>query len=193
MTGFKRALDHVLQYEGGFVDHPLDKGGATNRGITTATYDAWRKAQGLPTRSVKLISMDEVERIYFEQYWLKVGAHQLPPALAFVSFDAATNHGVHRALVWLDETKDWRVIVAHRLNFYASLDNFAAFGRGWTRRMASVTRVAAELDDQGTVGTNRSLLVFDGDGRQAAVVGFTGKDLLIRVRGDRVYVRPDNQ
>lgn len=190
MTGFKRALAHVLTFEGGFVDHPKDPGGATNRGVTQKTYDHWRLGQGLERRSVKHIHETEVERIYFEQYWLKVGAHQLPPALAFVCFDGAVNHGVHRALSWLAETRDWRVIVAHRLAFYASLTTFDTFGRGWTRRMASVTRLAAELD-----GTNpaadRLLMVFGEDGAQAATVPFS-EDLLIRVRGNRVFVRPDN-
>lgn len=190
MTGFKRALAHVLTFEGGFVDHPKDPGGATNRGVTQATYDGWRKGQGLAVRSVKLITDVEVEQIYFQQYWLKVGAHQLPSPLAFVCFDGAVNHGVNRALAWLAETRDWRVIVAHRLNFYASLGTFDTFGRGWTRRMASVTRLAAELDTP--TETDQLLLVFGEDGAQATTVPFS-QDLLIRVRGNRVFVRPDNQ
>lgn len=190
MTGFKRALEHVLQYEGGWSDNPLDPGGATMRGVTQATYSSWRKAQGLPERSVKFITMDEVEKIYFQNYWLKVGAHQLPPALGFVLFDSSVNHGVNRALGWLAETRDWRVIVAHRLAFYASLSTFDTFGRGWTRRMASVTRLAAELDTPAE--TDRLLMVFGEDGAQAATVPYS-QDLLIRVRGNRVFVRPDNE
>lgn len=188
MTGFQQALRHVLTFEGGYVNHPSDPGGATNRGITQATYDSWRRSQGLETRSVKHIHETEVERIYFEQYWLKVGAHQLPPALAFVVFDTAVNSGVHRALSWLSETHDWRVLVAHRLNFYSNLSAWDAFGKGWTRRMASVTRLAAELD--GDTPETRQVLVFDESGAQAAHVSTSG-DVLIRVRGSRVYVRPD--
>lgn len=188
MTGFRQALDHVLNYEGGFVDHPRDPGGATNKGITQVTYDSWRRGKGLDPRSVRLIEQLEVEQIYFEQYWLRVGAHQLPPALAFVVFDAAVNHGVGRALTWLSETHDWRVLVAHRLNFYSNLSTWDAFGKGWTRRMASVVRVAAELD--GDSPETRQVLVFDESGAQAAHVSTSG-DVLIRVRGSRVYVRPD--
>lgn len=40
---FPRAVDHTLRHEGGYVDHPADPGGATNRGITLATYRAWTK------------------------------------------------------------------------------------------------------------------------------------------------------
>jgi lysozyme family protein len=34
---FAAALAFVLKHEGGYVDHPLDPGGATNRGITRTT------------------------------------------------------------------------------------------------------------------------------------------------------------
>ena len=34
---FEACLAHVLQSEGGYVDHPSDPGGATNMGITIAT------------------------------------------------------------------------------------------------------------------------------------------------------------
>lgn len=189
LTGFGQALQHVLAFEGGFSDHPDDPGGATNQGITQKAYDAWRRSKVLDVRSVKRIEPLEVEQIYFDLYWLKVGAHQLPAPLAFVMFDAAVNHGVGRALAWLAETRDWREVVAHRLLFYASLTTFATFGRGWVRRMASVTRLAVEMEAD--PGDARLLLVFDGAGREAARVPFDGSDLLIRVRGDRVFVRPD--
>lgn len=33
---FVSSLKHVLVYEGGYVDHPKDPGGATNKGVTLA-------------------------------------------------------------------------------------------------------------------------------------------------------------
>ena len=33
-------LPFILRWEGGFVNDPMDKGGATNKGVTIAT---WRK------------------------------------------------------------------------------------------------------------------------------------------------------
>lgn len=191
MTGFKRALDHVLQYEGLYSNHPSDPGGATMRGVTQRTYDSFRRDKGLPVRPVKDISMLEVEQVYFENYWLKVGAHQLPPALGFVVFDSAVHSGVNQALKWLEGTRDWRVYVAHRLQFLTDLDHWPTFGRGWARRMASLIRVAVELDQGETPDSAKQLLVFDEAGKQAAHVRFADGDLLIRVRGNRVYVRPD--
>lgn len=34
------ALKFVLRWEGGFVDHPDDPGGRTNKGVTQKVYDA---------------------------------------------------------------------------------------------------------------------------------------------------------
>ena len=41
-ANFARALPLVFQYEGGYVDHLRDPGGATNLGITRKTLAAWR-------------------------------------------------------------------------------------------------------------------------------------------------------
>jgi len=43
-SAFETALPFVLRWEGGFVDHPADPGGRTNRGVTQRTYDAWRQS-----------------------------------------------------------------------------------------------------------------------------------------------------
>lgn len=182
---FIAALDHVLKYEGGWADHPLDPGGATNFGVTQATYDAWRRGRGEPTRSVRDITRAEVETIYHDNYWLRAGCQDIaPPALALCVFDAAVNSGVGAALEWLRQTRDWPTYQALRLEFLANLSHWPTFGKGWARRIAALTKAAAELD-----APEKLLLVFDGQNNEVARVPFT--DLLLRVRGSRVYVRPE--
>lgn len=66
MSRFDDCLSHILKFEGGFVDHPADKGGATNKGITQAVYDAYRQTN---RRSVKFIEDNEVRDIYQSNYW----------------------------------------------------------------------------------------------------------------------------
>ena len=45
---FDASLPFVLRWEGGFVDHPSDPGGRTNKGVTQAVYDEWRRGTGCP-------------------------------------------------------------------------------------------------------------------------------------------------
>ncbi|MEX0307413.1 MAG: glycosyl hydrolase 108 family protein [Ruegeria sp.] len=39
---FNACLKHILKWEGGYVDHPKDPGGATNHGITHKTLASFR-------------------------------------------------------------------------------------------------------------------------------------------------------
>ncbi len=98
---FVSALPFVLRWEGGFVNHPNDPGGATNRGVTQAVYDQWRRAQGAAPQSVKLITDEEVEAIYETGYWLPAHSHELQTPLDLVQFDTAVNMGVKRAVRFL--------------------------------------------------------------------------------------------
>lgn len=96
---FSECLDFVLEREGGYVDDPADRGGATNFGITQRTYDAWTKAH----KPVKGITRQEIEAIYREGYWDTVRGDDLPEPLNLVMFDSSVQHGPHRASVWLQE------------------------------------------------------------------------------------------
>ena len=66
---YKRALDFVLKWEGGFSNHPNDPGGATNCGVTQKTYDIYRKKKKLALQSVKKISPLEVVDVYDKLFW----------------------------------------------------------------------------------------------------------------------------
>lgn len=92
---FKKALPHILRWEGGFVHHPADPGGATNKGVIQATYNTYRKREGLPPRSVRYITNEEVEDIYYSMYWKnsKHNLDALPYNLALTVFDWHVNSG----------------------------------------------------------------------------------------------------
>lgn len=98
---FKTALAHVLRYEGGYVNHPNDRGGPTNKGITQSTYNTYSKLQGLAIRDVKDIGDDEVGAIYYHSYWLSAHCDKLPSPLNMVVFDTAVNSGPNRAIKML--------------------------------------------------------------------------------------------
>lgn len=98
------ALAFTLKEEGGYVDNPDDHGGATNRGITQATYDTWRDSHGEPRQSVKQIADGEVQGIYGEMYWAPGHCPELSPLLAIAHFDWCVNHGCAGAIKTLQQT-----------------------------------------------------------------------------------------
>lgn len=44
---------YIKKWEGGFVNDPTDRGGATNKGVTIATFEAYCKAKSLPRPNVE--------------------------------------------------------------------------------------------------------------------------------------------
>ena len=96
-AAFEASLPFVLRWEGGFVDHPNDPGGRTNKGVTQKVYDAWRKRQGLPVRDVKRLDDTELHRIYESGYWIPPHCDRLARQLDLVHFDTAVNMGPGRA------------------------------------------------------------------------------------------------
>jgi len=154
---YAQALKQVLKYEGGYVDHPKDPGGPTNKGVTQAVYDSWRKSQNLPTQSVRSINDAEVASIYRNLYWDKIRGDDLPSGVDFAVFDYAVNSGVSRAAKTLqgvvgvtqdgvigpatiEATKTYvaMAVTNKRLAFMQSLSIWSTVGKGWAARIADV-------------------------------------------------------
>jgi len=94
---FERSLQFVLDAEGGFSNDKNDRGGKTNKGIIQKEYDEYRDNRQEDRRSVKEISDDEVEDIYYNQYWVQGKCYKLPWPLCAVHFDGCVNTGVGQA------------------------------------------------------------------------------------------------
>lgn len=103
MAPFDRALEQLAHFEGGFSNNPLDRGGRTFRGITQKAYDAWRKRRHLPSQPVDLVTDEEHDLFYLEEYWQTAGCDQLPELLAIAVFDMAVNSGAWNAKLTLQE------------------------------------------------------------------------------------------
>lgn len=97
---FTDAYNSVLHEEGGYVNDPADSGGATNRGITQATYDVYRASKKQLRRRVQYLTYAETEDIY-KGIWKDCKADELPQGLNIMHFDFAVNAGNHRAAVTL--------------------------------------------------------------------------------------------
>lgn len=87
---------HVMNYEGGYVNHPNDKGGETNRGITLGTLNR-AKQRGIVPQYVSIKELhkypDYVYEVYNLMYYRDPLCHQMPAMLAFAFHDACVNHG----------------------------------------------------------------------------------------------------
>lgn len=53
MASIDKLIPFILKWEGGFVNDPTDRGGATNKGVTIATYEAYCRQKGLPRPTVE--------------------------------------------------------------------------------------------------------------------------------------------
>lgn len=172
---FGRALAFALRWEGGYVDHPADPGGATNKGITQKTYNGYRKAEGLPLRGVEQLEDSEMRVIYFENYWEAGRCPFLPWPVCLVHFDACVNHGIVLAIKLLQgaasAATDGRFgpktraaiagkknvplaldYVSRRRHFYHDLvrrrPKSSAFLRGWMNRMEALAQVVTKSESE---------------------------------------------
>lgn len=96
MADFKKALAKVLAWEGGFVNHPNDPGGATNKGITLKTFNYYFPG-GLA--ALKAITDEQVETIYRSGYWRLIKGDEIESqSVAELLFDYAVNSGKSTAV-----------------------------------------------------------------------------------------------
>jgi len=98
---FPEALPFILAKEGGYTNHPADRGGPTNKGVIQREYDVYREEKSLPKQSVQFISDAEVSDIYRNKYWNAGKCPALPRRLAIVHFDTSINCGVYQAAKFL--------------------------------------------------------------------------------------------
>lgn len=91
--GFITAVELILKHEGGFVNHPADKGGPTNWGITQKVYEAF-KGRPVTLNEMMNMSRNDAISIYKKQYWDKIGGDSLKYySVALTLFDQAVNRG----------------------------------------------------------------------------------------------------
>jgi lysozyme family protein len=167
-ASFTDSMPFILRWEGGYVNHPADPGGATNRGITQSVYDVWRRRMGLPTQDVRQLGDDEMRQIYEANYWVPARCEDLESKLDLAQLDTAVNMGVGRAVRFLQASVGCevdgdfgagtlravqqcgdlaKVLVDYcnqRQSFYdrlvASNPKLAVFQKGWTNRLNALRK-----------------------------------------------------
>jgi lysozyme family protein len=105
------AINSILAKEGGFVDHPADRGGPTKYGITAGTLAGWRKLDRPATRDeIEDLEEEEARAIYRSEYIDRPGFSAIEnPTLFLAVVDVAVNHGPTRAARFLQHALEVRV------------------------------------------------------------------------------------
>jgi peptidoglycan L-alanyl-D-glutamate endopeptidase CwlK len=171
-NNFARVQPFVDKWEGGYVDHPSDPGGATNMGITLATLARWRGHQ-VTKQDVKALTREEAWRIFKSFYFDVVEGDSLPLPLAAIVYDAAVLHGPGRSAEFLQTALNQQgtnvkvdgaigpetikgVSAANlrrlledcitlRESYLRGRPHFPTFGKGWINRINDLRKFAAHL------------------------------------------------
>jgi len=151
---YEESFQKILELEGGVSNHPNDKGGLTNLGITQETYDLYQKKYQ-PNAKPKLVDQiteAEAKEIY-RDYWVQSGADRLAskyPKLAFVRFDTWVNMYVKDG--WVDRdgagSSMSSLLQAREARYRWIVDNDpsqAVFLEGWLNRLKEVEAFANTL------------------------------------------------
>ena len=170
------AIRKILEHEGGYVNHPDDPGGATNKGITIATFRRYIKRNGT-IDDLKALTTQQAVDVYKAQYWDKVRADDLPSGVDYTVADFAVNSGPSRAAKYLQAAigvdQDGKIgpltieaaqsatpraliinINADRLAFMQRIQGgklWTTFGRGWQRRVNDVESTSLALVDAASI------------------------------------------
>lgn len=109
---FKQAILITLDHEGGFVDDPVDPGGATNHGISLrfarangeldADGDGWPDLDvdfdgDIDADDIRKLTADQAVDVYHEAFWKPGGYDAYPGGSGIKAFDLAVNMGPRQA------------------------------------------------------------------------------------------------
>jgi lysozyme family protein len=171
------AIRKILDHEGGYVNHSDDPGGATNKGITIATFRRYIKRNGT-IADLKALTTQQAVDVYKAQYWDKVRGDDLPSGVDYTVADFAVNSGPSRAAKYLQAalgvTQDGAIgpqtiqaaneiinpkaiinkVNADRLAFMKRIQGgklWKTFGRGWQSRVDAVRSTSLALVDAAPV------------------------------------------
>ncbi|MBN9673508.1 glycosyl hydrolase 108 family protein [Roseibium aggregatum] len=93
MPRFTEIMETVFKWEGGYADHPEDKGGPTNFGITHKVLAKWRGVASVTKQEVRDLTKPEAEEIFKDRYFDVIKGSHLPRPIDLIMMDGAVNHG----------------------------------------------------------------------------------------------------
>jgi lysozyme family protein len=158
ISDWEKAIEFVLEMEGGYTLDADDPGGETKYGISKKAY---------PNLDIKTLTITEAKTIYENDYWKPCKCDELPTSFAISVFDTAVNQGVYTAIKLLQKTlgvkddgiigpvtiaaavnatpRSVKLFLANRLAAYAKLmasnQNLLVFATNWSFRVISLSEL----------------------------------------------------
>lgn len=103
MASYKELVPFIRKWEGGFVNHKNDRGGATNKGITIGTFRSVF-GQGKTIEDLKRLTEEQWMFIFKKLFWDKCKADQIQDqSIANMLVDWAWNSGAVTAIKHLQK------------------------------------------------------------------------------------------
>lgn len=156
-------IPFIKSWEGGFVNHPNDKGGATNKGITIGTFRSVY-GQGKSVEDLKRITDAQWQYIFRRLYWNRWQADDIasqsianllvdwvwlsgrygitiPQALLGVKVDGIAGPKTVAAINACEPSLLFRQLWSDRkayIGMIASKPGQSVFLKGWMRRLNSI-------------------------------------------------------
>lgn len=126
---YAAAIDKLLRIEGGYVDDPADRGGATKYGISLRFLaaegafdeDGDGKADfdldmdgDIDGKDIRLLTLGDARFLYLKSFWRPIGGDRLPQPIGEMLFDQAVNGGAHAARKMLQRAINYCLIAGGR-------------------------------------------------------------------------------
>lgn len=128
---FTWAIAHILKVEGGWSNHPSDRGGATKYGI----IESVAKKHGI---SVANITLSQAIKIYYTDYWIASGADKAPNPLNLAIMNSYVNSGRKWSVVGSNPQEQAANYIKSQDNYYTQIytsnPSQTVFKSGWHRR-----------------------------------------------------------
>lgn len=101
----EQLLWDIIEREGGYVNHPSDRGGPTKYGVTIKTLSQWQRRQAT-IDDVKAVDKKTAFKIFYRLFYERPNIDSLPLSIQPMLTDMAVNHGPKNTIHMLQDVLD---------------------------------------------------------------------------------------
>lgn len=201
---YERALAGVIGKEGGYANHPADRGGETIFGVSSRYFP-----EDVETLKTMAMAGDQagvnahLKEFYRKNFWDQINTEGMAQDTAYAAFDTAVHHGVDTAKKLLEQSNgDAKALLKARQDYINGIiesdPTQQEFAQGWNNRLNTLSQELSGLEPpaQGELiaggSDNENLRGSDGDDLTAdRLTPVTDPDLIKQLEGLKPVTDPD--